>query len=136
MELVLQDTISNSGSSMIIVHAKHVMSNRTATLFSIVCRPGYPYPVTIQPRDEDLPDFLKKSYYVPASNFLVAQIGTSSPKQVLNQWVSDTPPEFRKKLAEAFNLGTIKSEILNLASSVSGSADNINEHAPEDWAEN
>jgi hypothetical protein len=34
-----------------------------------------------------------------------------------NKWVSDTPSEFRKKLSEAFNLGIIKREILNLASS-------------------
>ena len=34
MELILQDTQSESGNSMIIVHAKYVPSNRTATLFS------------------------------------------------------------------------------------------------------
>jgi hypothetical protein len=62
LELVLQDAKSKSENSMIIVHAKHVVNNRTAQLFSIVHQPGKPYPVTIQPEKEELPDFLKKSY--------------------------------------------------------------------------
>ena len=132
MELVLQNTISRSGNSMIIVHAKHVMSNRTATLFSIVYRDGYPYPVTIQPKDENLPIFLKKSYHGPATvmSSLAATIGTAD-REILNQWVSDTPSEFRKKLADAFNLGIVKSEVLNLASSTSGNTNIINEDAVE-----
>ena len=69
MELILQETKSNSGNSMIIVHGKHVLSNRTATLFSVVCRPGYPYPVTIQPKGVDLPIFLKKSGQVHRNKF-------------------------------------------------------------------
>ena len=146
MELVLQDAISESGNSMIIVHAKHVISSRTATLLSIVYRAGYPYPVTIQPKGVDLPIFLKKSYYKPGARFLadmkenIPLIPTMSiaenqgvvGKQVLNQWVSDTPSEFREKLVEAFNLGAIKSEILNLALSTSGNTNIINEDAVED----
>jgi hypothetical protein len=128
LQLVLQDTKSESGNSMIIVHAKNVASNRTATLFSIVHQPEKPYPVTIQPEKEDLPTFLKKSYYeeTPPSGWLgspTTSIHTfinGSPKldikQVVNKWVSDTPPEFREKLSEAFNLGIVKREILNLAS--------------------
>jgi hypothetical protein len=123
LELVLQDAKSESGHSMIIVHAKHVANNRTATLFSIVHQPNKPYPVRIQPEKEELPDFLKKSYYRPNPsrlrnfNFALLEESQSNFKQVVNQWVSDTPSEFRKKLAEVFNLGIIKREILNLASS-------------------
>lgn len=40
MELILQDATSKLGDSMIIVHAKHVASNRTSTLFLIVHRPN------------------------------------------------------------------------------------------------
>lgn len=138
MELVLQDAKSKSGNSMIIVHAKHIMSNRTATLFSIVCRPNHPYPVMIQPKDEDLPDFLKKSYYEPGLSGL-ANINTSlfgtQGKKISNEWVADTPPEFRKKLADAFNLGIIKSEILNLASSATESSNSTNEESLEDSEE-
>ncbi len=119
MDLVLQDAESESGNSMIIVHAKHVLSNRTAALFSVVHRPAHPYPVAIQLKEKELPDFLKKSYYredsviSPNRNtaILSKALGTVS-----NRWVSDTPPEFRERLTDAFNLGSVKSEILNLAS--------------------
>jgi hypothetical protein len=54
------------------------------------------------------------------------------PRPVVNQWVSDTPSEFRKKLSEAFNLGIIKREILNLASSTTDNANNANEDLAEE----
>jgi hypothetical protein len=139
MELVLQDAKSKSGNSMIIVHAKHVTSNRTATLFSIISRPNHPYPVTIQPKDEDLPDFLKKSYHEPGSSGFVgitAGLYGTQGKTVSNEWVSDTPPEFRQKLAKAFNLGIIKSEILNLASFATESLNSNNEESLNDLEEN
>jgi hypothetical protein len=146
LQLVLQDAKSESGHSMIIVHAKNVASNRTATLFSIVHQPGKPYPVTIQPEKEDLPTFLKKSYYDQyalrksyTKDLELAKIIGSSAfpyinrpldldlKPVVNQWVSDTPSEFRKKLSEAFNLGIVKREILNLVTGNSNTANNTNE---------
>jgi hypothetical protein len=123
LQLVLQDTKSESGNSMIIVHAKNVASNRTATLFSIVH----------QPEKEDLPTFLKKSYYEPISQSQLKNlsVGLSMMAEkgkginpVINPWVSDTPPEFRKKLSEAFNLGIVKREILNLTSSNTSIANN------------
>ncbi len=146
LELVLQDAESESGNSMIIVHAKNVTSNRTATLFSIVHQPKKPYPVTIQPEKEDLPTFLKKSYYEPSSLTALGVRLTpldadpfrrrlalenmqmlENMKPVVNQWVSDTPPEFRTKLSEAFNLGIVKREILNLTSSNTNTASNTSE---------
>jgi hypothetical protein len=142
LQLVLQDTKSESGNSMIIVHAKNVANNRTATLFSIVHQPEKPYPVTIQPEKEDLPVFLKKSYYRKTSEPSIPDAlslsmlnptlslqkgGGNGMEQVVNQWVSDTPPEFRKKLSEAFNLGIVRREILNLTSGNKNIANNINE---------
>lgn len=118
MDLVLQDAESKSGNPMIIVHAKHLTSNRTVTLFSIIHRPNRPYPATIQPKEDDLPRFLKKSYYKPSAN-VTSALDTLTRMQgetVSNEWVSATPSEFRKKLAEVFNLELIKSEILNLLS--------------------
>jgi hypothetical protein len=134
LELVLQDAKSESGNSMIIVHAKNVASNRTATLFSIVHQPEKPYPVTIQPEKEDLPTFLKKSYYEQNSQLSALAVGLSMTverdkgmKPVINHWVSDTPPEFRKNLSKAFNLGIVKREILNLTSSNINIVNNMNE---------
>ncbi|MGD0384459.1 MAG: hypothetical protein ABSA77_13140, partial [Thermoguttaceae bacterium] len=68
LTLILQTAKSKSKNDMIIVHAKHVPSDRTASLFSVVCRPGAPYPARIQPRDDAVPDFFKKSYYEPPRN--------------------------------------------------------------------
>src|SRR5262245_50767347 len=98
MELVLQDATSKSGNPMIIIHAKHVASNRTSTLFSVVHRPNNPYPVTIQPEDENLPTFLQKSYSRSGLVTAAAEIVSMSDQRVSNPWVSDTPSEFRKKL--------------------------------------
>jgi hypothetical protein len=135
MDLVLQDAESESGNPIIIVHAKHVVKNRTSMLFSIVHQPEQPYPVTIEPKGEKIPDFLQKSYYepIPQGSPLLADsilgtriLGTARdliPKQVVNKWVSDTPSEFREKLSEVLNLGFIKREMLNLASSAK---DNLN----------
>ncbi len=141
MELVLQDAESESGNSMIIVYAKHVLSNRTSKLFSIVHRPNNPYPVTIQLEDENIPNFLKKSYTRPGLPGL-SSIGITprifediEEETISNLWVSDTPPEFRKKLAEAFNLGDVKSGILNLALSASNASDDTNGESQEDSGE-
>src|SRR5262245_4197935 len=64
LALVIQEEDSTSNNHILIVHAKHVPSNRTVTLFSVIHRPGAPYPARILPRD-DLPDGFKKSYYRP-----------------------------------------------------------------------
>lgn len=136
MELVLQDAESETGNPIIIVYAKHVPSNRTSKLFSIIHRPNNPYPVTIQLEVEDLPNFLKKSYH-RLEDFERAAMGV---RQVLepisNEWVSDTPSEFRKKLREAFNLGSVKSVIINTVSVASDASDDTNGESQEDSTEN
>lgn len=114
--LILQTAKSKDGDDMILVHAKHVPSNRTVSLFSLVCRTGNPYPVRIQPKDNELPKFLRKSYHEPgfASALSIAAAVNVQGHTVTNEWVSDTPAEFRNKLSEVFNLGIVKSEVLNL----------------------
>lgn len=115
--LIFQITKSGRGDDMILVHAKHVPSNRTASLFSLISRQKNPYPVSIQPKDEELPDFLKKSYTSHSALGRALSVSTAASMQaitVTNKWVSETPSEFRNKLSEAFNLGIIKSEVLNL----------------------
>lgn len=117
LDLVMQTGQSNSGNDMIFVHVKHIPTNRTASLLSIVMRPGLPYPARLQPFEEDLPNIFKKEYPKRDSRF-----GISAASQALktlesfevNQWVAETPSEFRSKLAEAFNLGSTKSIILSL----------------------
>ncbi len=113
LTLAFQREKSQGNLEMIIVHAKHIPKDLTATLFTVVHRPGSPYPARILPNDDDLPDALKKSYYKPGFGSIV--LGTAG-EHVENKWVSDLPAEFRKKLAEAFNLSSVKTAILSLAS--------------------
>lgn len=113
LTLVFQRAKSQGNLEMIIVYAKHIHKDLTATLFTVVHRPNSPYPVTIVPNEEDLPNALKKSYYKPGFGSIV--LGTTG-EHVENEWVSDLPAEFRKKLAEAFNLSSVKTSILSLAS--------------------
>lgn len=116
LTLVVQETVSSNENDMLIVHAKHIPSNRTVTLFSVIHRPNNPYPVRIQPKGDELPDQFKKSYYKPGfAEF--SGIEEMSGRSVTNEWVCDTPEEFRSKLEKVFNLGTLKSDVLNLVSS-------------------
>jgi len=120
LRLILQEAESKSGNDMIIVHAMHVASKRTASLFSIICRKGHPYPARIRPKDDELPNYLKKTYKTqPISRASVASAMQTliEEKWVNNPWVSETPSEFRFNLEKVFNLGNIKSEVLNLISS-------------------
>jgi hypothetical protein len=135
MDLVLQDAKSKSGNPIIIVHAKHVPSNRTVTIFTIIFRPNKPYPVTIELEQEDLPAFLKKSYSRPsAMDFTTAVLGAKG-QAVSNPWVAETPAEFRKKLADALNSGAIKGQIINLLSDEAGDSGNASEDSQNEDGE-
>jgi hypothetical protein len=129
--LKLKQGNSDEGHPMISVVAEYVPKKRTATLFEVLHRSGAPYPVSIQPKGSDLPNFLKKSYLETglggASWAAVAsQVFGTEGRRVKNDWVAETPLEFREKLQKVFNLGTTKSEIQNLvsgAASPSGSGE-------------
>ena len=82
----------------------------------MIHRPGAPYPARIQPRDDELPDILKRSYYRPGIADIGATIGNVTGRQVTNKWVCDTPSQFRSELANVFNLATLKAEVLSLVS--------------------
>ena len=129
--MVIQEAETTNGNHMLVVHVKHVPSNRTVTLFSVVHRSTAPYRAKIQPRDNELPDILKKSYYQPD---LVARmapgIGTLTGQKVTNKWVCDTPSEFRSTLRDVFNLGILKSEVLSLVSGTTSSS-NTGDEAEE-----
>jgi len=136
LALVFQTAKSRSGNDMIIVHAKHIPSNRTAELFSIAHRLDTPYPVAIQPNEYELPKSLKKKYYQENEHeYEMRDHEPDAGYTVENPWVADTPSELRLLLEKAFNLGSVKSVILNLVSSYSSDF-NANElesnSSPED----
>lgn len=112
LTLELQPAESQSGNAMMIVHAKDIPGNRTTTLFSVVHRKEEVYPVAIQPEKDDLPNFLKKTYYKPGiRDISVAGMGGY---EVQNKWVADTPAEFRTKLEEIFNDTNVKQAVFSL----------------------
>jgi hypothetical protein len=138
MTLILQESESDSGNDVIIVHAKHFSGNRTTTLFTVISRPNAPYPATIQPRKEFLPDALKRTYYKPGIlEGVQTTVDFRSGKEIINDWVSDSPSEFRTNLEQVFNLSPVKSAILNLLS-ISGTKvvlnddDLVEEYVEED----
>ena len=117
MTLVLERGAFEDGNTIILVYAKHVASNRTATLLSVVHRPKEPYPATIQPRKEELPDILRRSHYQTALAEGFAAMALRG-QMVENKWVCDTPSEFREKLIKALNLPSVKTAVLSLASDI------------------
>ena len=139
LALVLQTAESKSGHDLIIVHAKHVPSNRTGSLFSVLHRAAIPYPVTILPEGDGIPVILMKSYYQPGSDAL----GMITPialraiegKTVENEWVADMPSEFRRRLHDMFNTGFVKSVILNLFASDTAAEDPVAAPAEDSTAE-
>jgi len=117
-QLILTSSKSNQGDDMVDVHAQYVATNRTASLLSIAHRPISPYPARIYIRDGDVPSYLQKSYTV-RTGVDFASISNSFANRtetVNNEWVADSPSEFRRLLSKALNLGGIKGIILNLAS--------------------
>ncbi|MGL4401913.1 MAG: hypothetical protein ACRCXD_18790 [Luteolibacter sp.] len=116
LTLIVQITQSYNKNDMMIIHAKHIPSNRTATLFSVVHRPNLPYPAIIQPKGDELPDQFKRSYYKPGIAEMSNFTGVMSGRDITNEWVCDTPTEFRSKLEKVFNLGSLKADVLSLVS--------------------
>ncbi|MDP3720935.1 MAG: hypothetical protein Q8R09_00630, partial [Anaerolineaceae bacterium] len=80
---------------------------------------------------KDIPDVLKKTYTTNSLYGFKAALNMVESQTVSNPWVSDTPGEFRKKLVEAFNEGSVKSIILNLVTDVSDDIIAENQQAPE-----
>jgi hypothetical protein len=109
------------------VYIVHSPSKRMAKLLSVAHRPEHPYPVEIRPESFDIPRYLKKSYTVQARrsipplfsvpDYLRAvekAIPEISTQTITNEWVCDTPSEFRENLRKALNLGSVKSAINNI----------------------
>jgi hypothetical protein len=115
LTLIIQETESTTSNHMLIVHAKHRPSSSTVTLFSVIHRPESPYPARIQPGTGELPEFLRKTSDGTSVSVAAAAAGVFG-ELLAKKWVCDTPSEFRSQLAEVFNLGSLKGDILGLVS--------------------
>ncbi|MCK5617026.1 hypothetical protein KAR91_84975 [Candidatus Pacearchaeota archaeon] len=119
LELILYSDKSTDENKVITVIAKHIPSNRTTALFEVLHRQSKPYPATLVPKEWDtLPNSLKKSYYSPGTHDFASVVGSVSQalqgREIKNNWVTETPSEFKNKLNKMFNLGVLKTEIVNL----------------------
>lgn len=119
LSLIVQESESTNGHAYLEVHAKYIPTNQTISLFSVLHRHDSYYPSRIQPRDEELPDFFRKKYKRTTGVGLASMMATAATvteKEVTNEWVCETPAEFRVNLRRALNLGVVKSEIVSLVS--------------------
>ena len=118
-ELLIQEATSKDHGVVVIVHARHSPSNRTATLFSVTHRPAAPYPARIWPKGDELPNTLKKTYYQAGWDALSSSFSRPG-REVTNEWVADTPAEFRVHL-KASDKSSVRHEI---CAAISGIDDN------------
>jgi hypothetical protein len=93
-----------------------VESPRTGSrhrLFQVQHRPEFEYPVSIDPPDESLPDFLKARVYKPGFRDVVA---TTAGGWVENKWVASSPTEFSARVEEVLARPAVKAAVLSLIS--------------------
>lgn len=119
--IVVESDMSDNTRSILDVILAHLSSGRQAKLLSIRHVPDQAYPLEIVPESFNYPDYLVKKRFVPARKktllgpSILDSLGELIPEHtVTNKWVCETPREFRKMLAEALSLGSVKSLIVNL----------------------
>lgn len=119
--IVVESDLSDSAKSILDIILAHSSSGRQAKLLSLRHVPDQAYPLEIVPESFNYPDYLVKKRFVPARKktllgpSILDSLGELIPEHtVTNKWVCETPREFRLMLAEALNLGSVKSLIVNL----------------------
>lgn len=124
ISLAIRNVVTDEGYERYLVYAHHVPSNRVASLFTVVSRNECPYPARLQPKIAELPRFFLKEYWDGPDHDDFRE-----SCWIKNEWVADSPSEFREHLKSILNLSHIKSELLNLISSSrnkSGSEESAN----------
>jgi hypothetical protein len=135
---ISQALLESEEELVLEVYIVHSPSKRMAKVLSVAHRPNHPYPIEIRPESFNIPKYLKKSYKTQSRRsasplFSIADqmraIERALPEVVTqtitNEWVCDTPTEFREKLEKAFNLGTVKSTIHNIIAGSSQGDDEL-----------
>ncbi len=124
LSLVIQEKEPEEGMEEFIVHALHIPSDRSVTLFSVTQLGDTPYPARITLRGDRIPIFLQKEYHRTKKGILAdANALYESKELIANKWVSETPADFRKHLSEALNSSETKSVVFSLLASIKGTDD-------------
>lgn len=107
--------------TLIRVYALHIPTERVESLLTVIHVSGKPYPARINPEKEDIPAYLRKERFVPAKKAglmppsILQSISEAIPAHtVTEEWVCESPEEFRRQLAKALTLGHVKSAITNI----------------------
>ena len=116
-----RSTKSDVVYAFIRVYALHIPTERVENLLTVVHVCDKPYPARIELEKEDTPAYLRKERYVPArkaglmnSDIFQALNKTIPAHTVYEEWVCQSPDEFRKQLAKALTRGSVKSAITNI----------------------
>ena len=129
--------------TFIHVYLTHIPTGRVENLLTVIHANGKPYPARINPEKEDTPHYLRKQRIVPAkkpgliSASILQSLSEAIPAHtVTEEWVCESPDDFRKQLAKALTLGRVKSAITNIiAVSRGGSVSDDNSELSVDEAE-
>lgn len=108
---------TDEGDEALTVFVQHIPTSRAISLFTVNYRANHPYPARFFPKGDELPNYLKKSYKSRSLLSTVSLDNLSTGQQIQNEWVCDTPTEFRENLKKIINLGSIRSRIVSLLSS-------------------
>jgi hypothetical protein len=111
----------DSDLTLIHVYAMHIPSERVESLLTVIYASGKPYPARISPEKDDIPEYLRKERFVPAkisglmSPSILNTFREAIPAHTVSEeWVCESPEEFRKQLSKALTLGRVKSAITNI----------------------
>jgi hypothetical protein len=121
---------SDTAMTFIRIYALHIPTERVESLLTVVHSCGKPYPARIKPEKEDTPDYLRKEIIVPAKKArtitpgILQAISEAIPAHAVSrEWVCESPEEFRRQLAKALTLGSVKSAITNIIAASTYDAD-------------
>jgi hypothetical protein len=86
----------------------------TTRLFEVQQSPQLEYPVAIIPPNVAIPDYLKREVYRPSGMEAVLAGPVVAGRMETNEWVADTPLEFRKKLEKLLSSSGVKAILYSL----------------------
>lgn len=126
--LLIADVLRTETADRVIlgfeVYAPRI--NSRVRLFGAQHRAEDDYPVAIEPPKDDLPAFLKESYYRPgtveSAAAAVGNLGLTG-HVVKNEWIADSPMEFTEKVGRVLALPAVKARVVSLISRSSVPAD-------------
>lgn len=116
-----RSTESDIVYAWIRVYAQHIPTERIENLLTVIHVCDKPYPARIDLVKEDVPAVLRKERLVPAKRpglmtaGLLQTLSEAIPAHTVSEeWVCQSPGEFRQQLAKALTRGSVKSAITNI----------------------